>query len=58
MKRENDYKLLNKFECYGETMVTVLVNRRNGNSVCVMPEKDYNRIITIERKCRKSNIAA
>lgn len=58
MRRDNNYVLLNKFECYGEIMVTVLVKGRNGNSACVMTEKDYNKIITIERKYRKSSIAA
>ncbi len=50
MRRNNNYKVLNKFECYGVTLVTVLVK---GRSACVMTENDYNRIITSEQKYRK-----
>lgn len=50
---DNTYTFLNKFECCGETMVTVIIN---GKAACVMPARDYNRIIEMERKFwKKSN---
>lgn len=38
---KNTYTLLNKFECCGRTMVTVIID---GKAACVMPEREYNRI--------------
>ena len=49
---ENTYTLVGKFECCGETMVTVIIK---GRAACVMSELEYNRIIKIERKYRKKN---
>ncbi len=46
----NTYKLINKFECCGKTMVTVIIK---GKAACVMPEIDFNRIIEAERKYYK-----
>ena len=48
----NIYKVINRFECCGNVMVTVMIDKK---AACVMPEKDYNRIIEIERKYRKCN---
>lgn len=42
------YLVLNRFIINNEIMVTVRCN--NGKAVCIMPEKDYNRIIEAERK--------
>jgi len=44
------YTLLNRFECCGSAMVTVIIK---GRAACVMPERDYNKIIETERKHRK-----
>ena len=49
---KNTYKLINKFECCGKMMVTVIIK---GKAACVMPELEYNRIIETERKYRKRN---
>ena len=46
----NTYTLINRFECCGKTMVTVIIK---GKAACVMPERDYNRIIETERKYYK-----
>jgi|GEM_PF-3134756 hypothetical protein len=42
----NTYKIVGKFECCGEIMITVMMNE----SACVMPEREFNRIIETERK--------
>lgn len=47
---KSKYKILNKFECYGETMVVILIDRK---AACLMTERDYNKIIETERKYRK-----
>ncbi len=47
---KNTYTLVEKFECCGVTMVTVIIKRK---AACVMPEKEYNRIIETERKYGK-----
>lgn len=44
------YTLINKFNCCGTIMVTVIVDTK---TACTMPEKDYNRIIETERKYKK-----
>lgn len=49
---KNSYRLINKFECCGKTMVTVIIK---GRAACVMPELEYNRIIETERKFRQRN---
>ncbi len=46
------YTLVGKFECCGMPMVTVIIE---GTAACVMPERDYNRIIETERKYIKCN---
>lgn len=38
---KNTYTLLNKFECCGRTMVTVIID---GKAACVMSKREYNRI--------------
>lgn len=43
----NTYTLINKFKCFGNAMVTVTITNK---AVCVMPESEYNKIITEERK--------
>lgn len=49
---KNTYTLGKKFECCGNTMVTVIIE---GRAACVMPELEYNRIIETERKYRQKN---
>lgn len=49
---KNTYTLIGKFECCGETMVTVIIK---GKAACVMPEREYNRIIETERNFKKRN---
>ena len=44
---KHKYTIVNRFECCGNTMVTVIMDR--GNAL-VMNERDYNRIIEMERK--------
>lgn len=44
--------MINKFECCGKTMVTVIIE---GKAACVMPELEYNRIIEAERKYKPKN---
>lgn len=46
------YRPINKFECCGKTMVTVIIK---GRAACVMPELEYNRIVETERKYRQRN---
>ena len=48
----NTYTLINKFECCGKAMVTVIIDSRE---VCVMSKLEYNRIIETEQKYIKSN---
>lgn len=49
---KNTYTLVNKFECCGKTMVTVIIKNR---AACVMTELEYNRVIETERKLRQKN---
>jgi len=49
---KNTYTLVGKFECCGVTMATVIIK---GKAACVMPEREYNRIIETERKFKKQN---
>lgn len=49
---KNTYTLIRKFKSCKETMVLVEIK---GKSACVMPERDYNRIIETERKFKKRN---
>ena len=49
---KNTYTLVDKFECCGKTMVTVIIE---GKAACVMPELEYNRIIEAERKYLQRN---
>lgn len=44
---KNTYTLVNRFECCGKLMVTVIIK---GKAACVMTELEYNRIIESERK--------
>ena len=46
---EHKYTIVNRFECCGNTMITVIMDRGNAS---VMNERDYNRIIETERKYR------
>ena len=48
----NTYTLINKFECCGKVMVTVIIK---GKAACVMTELEYNRIIETERKFRQKS---
>ena len=47
---KNTYTLGKKFECCGNTMVTVIIE---GRAACVMPETEYNRITESERKYKQ-----
>lgn len=47
---KNTYSLVNKFECCGKMMVTVIIK---GRAACVMTELEYNRIIENERKYKQ-----
>lgn len=49
---KNTYTLVNKFECCGKMMVTVIIK---GKSACVVTELEYNRLIETERKYIQSN---
>lgn len=49
---KNTYTLVNKFECCGKMMVTVIIK---GKAACVMTELEYNRIIETERKYLQNN---
>ncbi len=49
---KNTYTLVGKFECCGVTMVTVIIE---GKAACVMTEREYNRIVEIERKYESKN---
>lgn len=49
---KNTYPLINKSECCGEHMVTVIIKSK---VACAMPELEYNRIIETERKFRQKN---
>lgn len=49
----NTYTVINKFQCCGNMMVTVIITNK---AVCVMPESEYNKIITEERKYSQKNI--
>lgn len=44
---KNTYSLVNKFECCGKMMVTVIIE---GKAVCVMFEFEYNRIFGQNKK--------
>lgn len=44
---KNTYTLVNKFECFGKMMITVIIK---GRAVCVMSEFDYRKIIEAERR--------
>lgn len=48
----NTYTLINRFECCGKRMVTVIIK---GKAACVMPEIEFNRMIEAERKYCKRN---
>lgn len=48
----NTYTLLNRFDCCGIMMVIVIIE---GKAACVMPERDYNRIIETERKVKNKD---
>ena len=44
------YTILNRFECCGTTMISVIIRNK---AACVMPEREYNKIIETERKTKK-----
>lgn len=50
---KNTYTLINKFECCGNTMVTVIINDK---AACVMTEVEYNKIIDTKRKLMQKNV--
>lgn len=50
--KKNSCTLINKFECCGKSMVTVIIKSR---SACIMLECEYNKIINAERKFEQRN---
>lgn len=42
---KNTYKIINKFECCGKTMIIVIMDK----AACVMSEKDYSRLIKLDK---------
>ena len=52
MMNKNVYMSINKFECCGIMMVTVIMKDK---AACVMSESEYNRIIGKERKIRRKD---
>lgn len=42
----NTYRIISKFECNGEKLVTAMMD----NAVCVMPERKYEKIIEMEKR--------
>lgn len=50
----NTYKIIGKFKYYENTMVIVMMN----GAACIMPEREFNRIIETERKWNKEHKAA
>lgn len=44
------YTIINKFQCCGKTMLTVMVEN---NSVCVMPDWEFSQIIRAERRFKQ-----
>ena len=47
---DKTYTIINKFQCYGKTMLTVMVEN---NSVCVMPDWEFSQIIRAERRLKQ-----
>lgn len=47
---KNTCKLIGKFHCCGNAMVTVIIEKK---AACVMSEREFNRIIETERKFRE-----
>lgn len=45
------YNIIRKFECYGKKMLVV----RMSGAACVLPEDDFNRIITDKRRYKQRN---
>lgn len=52
---DKDYSIISAFECNGKKMLVI----RMSGAACVLPEDDFNRIITDERRYKqnKSNAA-
>lgn len=50
---EEKMVVINKFNCCGKDMVTVIINNK---AACVMTEAEYNRIVENERKNLQKNI--
>lgn len=50
--REEKYLVVNKFNCCGRSMVTVIIKDK---AACVMSEWEYNMIIEAERKFSKKD---
>lgn len=40
----NNYKVIGRFYSNGVRMITVLINK----AVCTMPEREFNRIVSIK----------
>ena len=47
---DKTYAIINKFQCYGKTMLTVMVEN---NSVCVMPDWEFDWIIRAEQRFKQ-----
>lgn len=47
----NAYKIISKFKCCGNTMVTVIMEEK---AACVMSQNEFERMIRAERKYYKN----
>lgn len=46
----NTYKLINKFNCCGKTLLNVIIQ---GRASCIMTQKEYNQMMLCERNYNK-----
>lgn len=51
---KNEYTLVNKFNCCGKTMVTVIIV---GKAACVMSELEYNNMIKVKVEHKMRNMS-
>ena len=46
----NTYKIINKVNCCGKTLLNVIIQ---GRASCIMTQKDYNQMMLCERNYNK-----
>ena len=46
----NTYKIINKFNCCGKTLLNVIIQ---GRASCIMTQKEYNQMMLCERNYNK-----